>query len=61
MKSVNEMTVQELLNRLSVAIYYGMATCTILRNNESALQAIKTLVAELRQDNFLSARMEENG
>ena len=59
MKAVENLTVSELFDRLSLAIYYGPAMRGVLLNPR-AKQAAQDLLAELRQDNFLREKMEHH-
>ena len=59
MKAVENLTPTELFDRLSIALYYGMATRDILRTNAYAAKAAQDLLAQLRQDSFLCEKMEQ--
>jgi hypothetical protein len=58
MKPVIELKPAELFDRLSLAVYYGMATRTVLYQSPRALKAAQDLVDELRQDEFLREQIE---
>ncbi len=59
MKPVEQLTVKETFDRLSIAIYYGMAMRGVMGQSPRALQAAKDLLAVLRQDPFLREQTEK--
>jgi hypothetical protein len=58
LKSVEALSIKELFDRLSVAVYYGTALQGVIRQSPAAWAAAKTLVSELRNDDFLRERIE---
>jgi hypothetical protein len=59
MKQVEDLTITELFDKLSLAIYYGPALRCHLTNNDRAMAAARTLLAEIRQDDFLREKTEK--
>ena len=59
MKTVENLTPTELFDRLSIALYYGVAMRDTLRTNARAAKGAQDLLAELRQDSFLCVKMEK--
>lgn len=58
MKPVEKLTTAEVFDRLSIAVYYGAALQAELHANPRARKAAETLIAELRQEDFLRRQLE---
>jgi hypothetical protein len=58
MKNVESLTTSELFDRVSLAMYYGAAVRNQLRNSPTFRKAMETVLAELRQDEFLREAIE---
>ncbi len=58
MKAVEELSVQELFDRLSLAIYYGPALRAEIQCRPEVRKAAENLLAEIRADDFLCEKTE---
>jgi len=58
MKPVEQLTTAEIFDRLSIAVYYGAALRAEIHANPRARKAAETLIAELRQEEFLRGQLE---
>jgi hypothetical protein len=59
MKPVADLTVPELFDRLSLAIYYGPALRAAMHGRPGLRKAAQDLLAEIREDEYLREQTEK--